>query len=152
MNASQAPALTIGARPAPTPHTRPIPVNGSSADPALARRFGLGPSRYQGPTGIVGVMHEVLRKRGLGLISLFANVPHYLNVSENPPGTLALLRALEPVIGMPAPIGDLEDEGVRFIERATAIGLVKTQLTAMQLRQCSHQRQAKSRSLGARTA
>ncbi|HET7738984.1 MAG TPA: PAC2 family protein [Tepidiformaceae bacterium] len=110
-------SCTIGARPAPTPHTRPIPVNGSSADPALARRFGLGPSRYQGPTGIVGVLHEVLRKRGLGLISLFANVPHYLNVSENPPGTLALLRALEPVIGMPAPVGDLEEEGVRFIER-----------------------------------
>ncbi len=117
--AGLAPSLicTIGARPAPTPHTRPVRVSGSSADPALAERFGLGASRYQGPTGIVGVLHEALRKRGVPLISLFANVPHYLNVAENPPATMALLKALEPVIGLPAPIGDLEEEGRRFVER-----------------------------------
>jgi proteasome assembly chaperone (PAC2) family protein len=108
---------TIGARPAATPHTRPVPVTGSSADPALAERFGLGSSRYQGPTGIVGVLHESLRKRHLNLISLFANVPHYLNIAENPPATLALLRALEPVIGVAPAIDDLEDEGRRFVER-----------------------------------
>lgn len=108
---------TIGARPAPAPHTRPVRVTGSSADAALARQFGLGPSRYQGPTGIVGVLHEALRRRGCPLISLFANVPHYLNVPENPPGTLALLRALEPVTGLPAPAGELESEGESFIQR-----------------------------------
>ena len=81
---------TLVARPAQTPHTRPIPVTGSSADPKLAAKFGLGRSLYQGPTGILGVIHDSLRRRGSGLISLAAGVPHYLNVEENPAATIAL--------------------------------------------------------------
>jgi len=108
---------TLVARPAATPHTRPIPVTGSSADPRLASRYGLGRSLYQGPTGILGVLHDSLRRRGAGLISLAAGVPHYLNVEENPAATLALLRALEPVIGLMPPFGDLEDEIARFASR-----------------------------------
>jgi hypothetical protein len=116
---AHAPSLvcTLVARPAATPHTRPIPVTGSSADPALAARFGLGRSMYQGPTGIIGVLHDVLRRHGSPLISLVASVPHYLNVEENPPATFALLNALEPVLGFPPPLGDLEEEGRQFIER-----------------------------------
>jgi len=108
---------TLVARPAATPHTRPIPVTGSAADPVLAAKYGLGRSMYQGPTGILGVLHDVLRRRGLGLISLSASIPHYLNVEENPAATMALLHALEPVLGVAPPIGDLEAEGVRFIDR-----------------------------------
>ena len=108
---------TLVARPAATPHTRPIPVTGSSADPKLAAKFGLGRSLYQGPTGILGVLHDSLRRRGAGLISLAAGVPHYLNVEENPAATLAILRALEPVLGVAPPIGDLEEEMVRFAAR-----------------------------------
>jgi hypothetical protein len=108
---------TLVARPAATPHTRPIPVTGSSADPRLAARFGLGRSLYQGPTGILGVLHDALRRRGANLISLAAGVPHYLNVEENPPATLALLHALEPVLGVTPPIGDLEDEVTAFASR-----------------------------------
>lgn len=108
---------TLVARPAATPHTRPVPVTGSSADPLLAARFGLGRSMYQGPTGIVGVIHDSLRRHNAPLISLAAGVPHYLNVDENPPATMALLKALEPVIGLAPPLGDLEGEGVRFVER-----------------------------------
>ena len=109
---SSSPSLicTLVARPAATPHTRPVPVTGSSADPRLAARFGLGRSLYQGPTGILGVLHDSLRRRGADLISLAAGVPHYLNVEENPPATLALLNALEPVLGVAPPIGDLDDE------------------------------------------
>lgn len=110
-------ACTLVARPAATPHTRPVPVTGSSADPVLAARYGLGRSMYQGPTGILGVVHDVLRRRGIGLISLSASVPHYLNVEENPAATMALLQALEPIIGVAPPLGDLEAEGVRFINR-----------------------------------
>jgi hypothetical protein len=105
------------ARPAATPHTRPIPVTGSSADPALAAKFGLGRSQYQGPTGIVGVLHDEMRKRGLPLVSLAAAVPHYLNVDENPPATMALLRALRPMLGFSPPLGDLEAECEQFIRR-----------------------------------
>lgn len=108
---------TLVARPAATPHTRPIPVTGSSADPALAAKFGLGRSQYQGPTGIVGVLHDEMRKRGLPLVSLAAAVPHYLNVDENPPATMALLRALRPMLGFSPPLGDLEAECEQFIRR-----------------------------------
>lgn len=114
-----APSLvcTLVARPAATPHTRPVPVTGSSADADLAKKFGLGRSMYQGPTGIVGVLHDALRRRGVPLISLSAGVPHYLNVDENPMATMALLQALEPVLGFQPPLGDLEEEGERFVER-----------------------------------
>lgn len=108
---------TLVARPAATPHTRPIPVTGSSADPALAAKYGLGRSLYQGPTGILGVLHDALRKHNVDLISLAAGVPHYLNVEENPPATAALLTALEPVLGVPAPMGNLAEESTRFLER-----------------------------------
>jgi len=108
---------TLVARPAATPHTRPIPVSGSSADPALASRFGLGRSMYQGPTGIIGVIHDALRRRDVPLISLAAGVPHYLNVEENPLATKALLQALRPVLGFAPDVGDLDAEGERFIAR-----------------------------------
>ena len=108
---------TLVARPSTTPHTRPIPVTGSSTDTGLAAKFGLGRSSYQGPTGIIGVLHDVLRRRGAPLISLAANVPHYLNVDENPPATMALLKALTPVLGFSPPLGDLDEQGVRFLER-----------------------------------
>ncbi len=117
--AGLSPALscTMVARPAATPHTRPIPISGSSADPQLAARFGLGPSLYQGPTGIIGVLHDALRQRGVPLISLAAGVPHYLNVDENPPATKALLQALRPVVGFTPDLGDLDEQGERFLAR-----------------------------------
>jgi len=117
--AATSPSLvcTLVARPAATPHTRPVPATGSAADPALAERFGLGRSLYQGPTGIVGVLHDELRRRGAPLISLAAAVPHYLNTDENPPATGALLKALTPVLGFEPPEGPLEVESRRFLER-----------------------------------
>lgn len=124
------PALvcTLVARPAATPHTRPIPVTGSSADAALAARFGLGRSMYQGPTGIIGVIHDTLRRKDVPLVSLAAGVPHYLNVAENPPATMALLRALEPMLGFAPPLGSLEREGVDFIEKVEEASQGDTQI------------------------
>jgi len=119
---------TLVARPAATPHTRPIPVTGSSADPRLSAKYGLGRSLYQGPTGILGVLHDSLRRRGAGLISLAAGVPHYLNVEENPAATLALLRALQPVIGIAPPEGDFEDEIERFTSRVEEASRGDTQI------------------------
>jgi hypothetical protein len=72
---------------------------------------------YQGPTGILGVLHDSLRRQGVPLISLAAGVPHYLNVDENPPATMALLQALEPMLGVAPPLGDLEAERERFVHR-----------------------------------
>jgi len=117
--AAYGPALvcTFVARPAATPHTRPIPVSGSSADPRLCQRFGLGRSLYQGPTGIVGVIHDALRRRGAPLISLAAGVPHYLNVPENPPATMALLEAFAEITGLDTKASLLRDAADRFIAR-----------------------------------
>lgn len=117
--ASTSPSLvcTLVARPAATPHTKPIPVTGSSADGDLAKKFGLGRSLYQGPTGIIGIIHDELRRREQALISLAAGVPHYLNTEENPPATIALLKALEPVLGFAPPQGALELEAERFLAR-----------------------------------
>jgi PAC2 family len=108
---------TLVARPAATPHTRPVPVTGSAADPVLATKYGLGRSLYQGPTGVLGVIHDYLRRKGANLISLAAGVPHYLNVEENPAATIALLRALRPIIGVVPDIEDLEEEQAHFAER-----------------------------------
>jgi proteasome assembly chaperone (PAC2) family protein len=108
---------TIGSRPAPVPHTRPVPVNGSSTDPRLAAKYGLGASRYEGPTGIVGVVHDYLREGGVGLISIFANVPHYLSIDENPLASLALLDALRPVIGTEVPPGSIAEDAEHFVDR-----------------------------------
>lgn len=108
---------TLVARPAATPHTRPIPVTGSSADADLANRYGLGRSMYQGPTGIIGVIHDALRERDVPLISLAAGVPHYLNVPENPLATMALLTAVGGITGWDIPMGELPDEGEQFLAR-----------------------------------
>ena len=116
-NLSPSLVCTLVARPAATPHTRPIPVSGSSADPQLSAKYGLGRSTYQGPTGIIGVLHDVLRQRKVPLISLAAGVPHYLNVDENPLATKALLMALKPVLGFMPALGDLDAEGERFVAR-----------------------------------
>ena len=83
---------------------------------------------YQGPTGILGVLHDSLRRRGTPLISLAAGVPHYLNVEENPAATLALLRALQPVIGIAPPEGDFEDEIERFTSRVEEASRGDTQI------------------------
>lgn len=117
--ASTSPSLvcTLVARPAATPHTRPVPVTGSSADAGLAKKYGLGRSLYQGPTGIIGVIHDALRRRDVPLISLAAGVPHYLNTDENPPATIALLKALPPVLGFAPPLGSLELEAEGFLAR-----------------------------------
>ncbi len=117
--AAYSPSLvcTLVARPAATPHTRPIPITGSSADAELAARYGLGRSMYQGPTGLVGVLHDALRDRSAPLISLAAGVPHYLNVAENPAATMALLKAFGGVSGFEIPMGDLPELGEQFMQR-----------------------------------
>ena len=93
--------VTLGTVADTHPHTRTPMVFGSSTDEGLARRLGLSRPRYQGPTGIVGVLHEQLDRAQLPAISLRAPVPHYLAGAPNPKATMALLVHLEHVIGVP---------------------------------------------------
>lgn len=106
--------LSLGALLADVPHTRPVRVTGSAMRPELNDRFNLQPSKYEGPTGIVGVLHEALRASEVASASLWANVPHYITTSQNPPATAALLRRVHPILGMEFDLAELETAGERF--------------------------------------
>ncbi|MDX6268021.1 MAG: hypothetical protein QOD70_2761 [Frankiales bacterium] len=102
--------VTLGALLADSPHTRPVPVSGTSSDPALAERLGLERSRYEGPTGIVGVLQEACSTAGLAAVSFWAAVPHYVASPPCPKATIALLHRVEDLLDVPIPLGDLPEE------------------------------------------
>ncbi len=99
--------VTLGAFLADVPHTAAAPVSAASADPEWLRRAGVTPSRYEGPTGIVGVLHEAAGAVGLVSVSLWAAVPHYLPTGTNPKGALALLETLGNLVGLTIDVGDM---------------------------------------------
>jgi proteasome assembly chaperone (PAC2) family protein len=101
---------TLGALLADVPHTRPVPITGISSDPALAEQYGLEPSRYTGPTGIVGVIQEASHRRGLKTLSYWAAVPHYVAQPPAPKATMALLGQLEDLIGTPIDMRGLPED------------------------------------------
>ncbi len=101
--------VTLGALLADSPHTRPVPVSGSTADAALMERMSLLPSTYNGPVGITSVLNEIASDEGIASASLWAAVPHYLAEPPCPKATLALLGALEDAVGMPLPQGVLTE-------------------------------------------
>jgi proteasome assembly chaperone (PAC2) family protein len=100
--------VTLGALLADVPHTRPVSVTGLSSDPALVSRLGLAPSSYEGPTGIVGILHAACQQAGLPSASLWAAVPHYIAATPNPKAALALVRKLEGLVGVAVDGSDLE--------------------------------------------
>jgi proteasome assembly chaperone (PAC2) family protein len=108
--------LTLGALLAEVPHTRPVRLAGGATDPELAARLGIRPTRYEGPTGIVGVINTICRDNGLATASLWANVPHYISGIENPKATLALVKRVLPLLGATLDLSDL-DEAVRQFDR-----------------------------------
>ena len=100
--------ITMGALLADTPHTRPVPVSASASDPDLMSRHGLVRSTYEGPTGIVGVLHDSCSRAGLVSASLWAATPHYISAAPNPQAALALLERLADLAGTPAGSAELE--------------------------------------------
>jgi predicted ATP-grasp superfamily ATP-dependent carboligase len=103
-------SVTLGALLSDSPHTRPVPVTGTSTDPGTARLLGVEPSHYEGPTGIVGVLQEACGRRGLPAVSLWAAVPHYVAQAPSPKATLALVRRVEDLLDVPVPLGDLVED------------------------------------------
>lgn len=99
--------VTLGALMADVPHSRPVPVTGTAADEELIQTLGLTRSRYEGPTGIVGVLHDAFAEAGIRSASLWAAVPHYLAVSPNPKAALALVERTVELVGAQAETGDL---------------------------------------------
>jgi proteasome assembly chaperone (PAC2) family protein len=108
--------VTVGATADGVPHTRSPHVVGSSTNTALARRLGLSRPQYQGPTGVVGVIHERLEREGITAVSLRVGVPHYLANAQHPKSSAALLRHLEHVLGVPTAHGDMYEEIQRWEE------------------------------------
>jgi len=107
--------ITLGALLSDAPHTRPVRVSGSAPDPTTAGALGLSTSRYQGPTGIIGALNETLRERSMPAASIWANCPHYVSTSQNPPATAALIEKLSELIGTTFDTSDLELAGERFV-------------------------------------
>ena len=106
--------LTLGALLAEVPHTRPVRLSGSASDPELGARLGVRPTRYEGPTGIVGVLNTICREQGFAWASLWANVPHYISGIENPKATLALLRRVAPLVGATLDTSNLDEASKQF--------------------------------------
>jgi predicted ATP-grasp superfamily ATP-dependent carboligase len=99
--------VTLGALLADVPHTRPAPVTGSASDPKLVEELGLASSRYEGPTGIVGVLHDACRRVDLPSASLWAAVPHYASLAASPKAALALCERLADLLGTQFDLADL---------------------------------------------
>lgn len=102
--------VCVGALLADVPHTRPIPVQATSDDPRVRALLAVERSDYEGPVGIVGVLAHAAHAAGLHSMSVWAAVPHYVSQPPSPKATLALLRALEEVLGEPTPLRDLAEE------------------------------------------
>lgn len=92
--------VTLGSMVGMAPHSRPLAVTSSSTNPELANRLGLDQPSYQGPTGVVGVLHDTLGQVGIPVISLRVSVPHYVPDAPNPKATRALLRRFGQVTGI----------------------------------------------------
>lgn len=111
--------VTLGALLADVPHSRPVPVTGTAVDDELIERLGLQRSRYEGPTGIVGVLHDSLAEAGISSASLWAAVPHYLAVTPNPKAAVALVHKAVGLVGWPAEVDDLERASAAYEERVS---------------------------------
>jgi proteasome assembly chaperone (PAC2) family protein len=101
--------VTLGSLLADTPHTRPITVTGTGAHPSIADRLGVSVSKYEGPTGILGIIQDACMRRGVDAISLWAAVPHYAASSPSPKVTLALVNTLEEFLDVSIPLSDLPE-------------------------------------------
>jgi predicted ATP-grasp superfamily ATP-dependent carboligase len=109
--------VSLGALLGDVPHTRPVAISGHATDPALMERLGMhgsGVSSYEGPTGIVGVLHHACAQAGLPSASLWAGVPHYVAAATNPKAALALVRRVEGLIGVSVDVSELESAAADY--------------------------------------
>jgi proteasome assembly chaperone (PAC2) family protein len=113
--------ITVGALLADVPHTRPVQVVSSAGDRDLAERLGLNVSRYEGPTGILGVLGDLASKEGIPTVGLWAALPHYLNLAPNPWGAMALVKELRRLLPMAVDTSDLAGQTDAFDTAVTEL-------------------------------
>ena len=111
--------VTLGSLLADVPHTRPAPVSAAASDPALVEELGVEPSRYEGPTGIVGVLLDACRRAEIPSVSLWAAVPHYVSLAPSPRAALALCRRLGELVGTEIDLAELEQAAEEYNEQVT---------------------------------
>jgi proteasome assembly chaperone (PAC2) family protein len=111
--------VTLGSLLADVTHTRPAPVTASASDPGLVDRLGVHPSRYEGPTGIVGVLHDACRAAGIPSVSLWAAVPHYVSMTASPPAAKALCDRLSTLIDVPVETSELQAQSDVYVEQVS---------------------------------
>jgi proteasome assembly chaperone (PAC2) family protein len=133
--------VTLGALLADVPHTRPAPVTGSASDPKLVEELGLASSRYEGPTGIVGVVHDACRRAALPSASLWAAVPHYASLAASPKAALALCTRLADLLGTKFELGDLERASAAY-EAQVSEAVAADEETEAYVRQLEERRDA----------
>jgi len=111
--------VTLGALLADVPHTRPAPVTGAASDPRLVEELGLQLSRYEGPTGIVGVLLDACRRSGIPSVSLWAAVPHYVSLAPSPKAARALCERLSSILAVDIDVGELEEAEQEYVEQVS---------------------------------
>jgi proteasome assembly chaperone (PAC2) family protein len=109
--------ITLGALIAEVSHTLPVPITGLASSTELVEELELERSSYEGPTGIVGIVHDLCRQNGIDSASLWAAVPHYVAAVPNPKAALALLRRLEGLTGIAVEASELEEETADYEEQ-----------------------------------
>ena len=114
--------VSLGALLGDVAHSRPVTMTGYASDPSLVKRLGITPSTYEGPTGIVGVLHSTCVQAGLPSASLWAGVPHYVAAAANPKAALALVRRIEGLVGVSVDVSELEVASEDF-ERQVGIAV-----------------------------
>ena len=111
--------VTLGSLLADIPHTRPSPVTGSASDEELVERLGLQASRYEGPTGIVGILHDACKQHGLPSASLWAAVPHYVSLTPSPRAALALCERLGAMLDVEIDVEELREAADGYAEQVS---------------------------------
>lgn len=111
--------VTLGSLLADVPHTRAAPVTGAASDPALVESLGLQHSRYEGPTGIVGVLQDACRREGMPAASLWAAVPHYVSLAPSPRAARALCDRLGQLLEVPIDTQELVEAEEAYAEQVT---------------------------------
>ena len=109
--------VLLGALLADVPYSRPLPVSGSAPNRRAAERLSLIPTRYEGPTGIVGVLHDACLRAEVDAVSFWVHVPHYANNPPCPKATQALLHRVEDVLDLPVPLMGLPEEAAGWEQR-----------------------------------
>jgi proteasome assembly chaperone (PAC2) family protein len=111
--------LTLGSLLADVPHTRASPVTGSATDPKLIEQLGLQASRYEGPTGMVGVLHDACGEADIPSVSLWAAVPHYVQLTPSPRAAKALCDRLAALLDVPLDTSELDQAGKAYIQQVS---------------------------------